>query len=220
MMQVTATQSAQTAPETSSRNDLGDKDIFLKLLVAQMQNQDPLKPQDATQMSAQLAQFNMVEQQMSTNKLLTEMLANSQPGNSDMATASSYLGHQVSAETSSFTFDGSSPVQFSTDLENRAAMANVQIVDSSGQTIRTIHNGSLPSGINSLSWDGTTDSGAVATPDSYTIKVVATDSNNFPVPANTSITGQVTAVRITPEGVKIMIGETPVSIASIKEIQN
>jgi len=218
-MQVNAAQSAQTAPDTSTKRDLGEKDIFLKLMVAQMQNQDPLKPQDATQMSAQLAQFNMVEQQISTNELLTSMLANSESGNSGMAAASSYLGHQVSADTSSFTFDGSSPVQFSADLDSDAAVANVQIVDSSGQTIRTVHNSFLPSGINSLSWDGKTDGGAVARPDNYTIKVAATDSSDFPIPANTSITGQVTSVRLTPEGVNIMVGETPVSIASIKEIQ-
>lgn len=218
-MQVNAAQSAQAAPERTTKRDLGEKDIFLKLMVAQMQNQDPLKPQDATQMSAQLAQFNMVEQQISTNELLTSMLANSQPGNSDMAAASSYLGHQVSADTSSFIFDGSSPVQLSADLESDAAIANVEIVNSSGQTIRTLHNSFLPSGINSLSWDGITDSGAVARPDSYTMKVAATDSSDFPIPAITSITGQVTSVRLTPEGVNIMVGETPVSIASIKEIQ-
>ena len=218
-MQVNAVQGAQPAQETSTKRDLGEKDIFLKLMVAQMQNQDPLKPQDATQMSAQLAQFNMVEQQISTNELLTSMLANSQSDNSGMGSASSYLGHQVSANTRSFIFDGSSPVQLAADLESDAATAKVQIVDSSGQTIRTLHNGFLPSGINSLSWDGKTDGGAVARPDNYTIKVAATDSNDFPIPANTSITGQVTSVRLTPEGVNIMVGETPVSIASIKEIK-
>lgn len=217
-MQVSATQYTQTAPAETDRNDLGKKDIFLKLLVAQMQNQDPLKPQDATQMSAQLAQFNMVEQQMSTNELLTAMLANSQSGNSEMATASSYLGHQVLADTSSFTFDGSSPVQFSIDLQGDAAAADVQIVDSFGRTVRTIQSGSLPSGINNLSWDGKTDAGTAANPDNYIIRIAATDNTGLPVPASTSISGLVTAVRLTPEGVKIMIGDTPVSIASIKEI--
>jgi flagellar basal-body rod modification protein FlgD len=219
MMQVSATQYTQTAPAETDRNDLGEKDIFLKLLVAQMQNQDPLKPQDATQMSAQLAQFNMVEQQISTNELLTAMLANSQPGNSDMAAASSYLGHQVLADTSAFTFDGSSPVQFSVDLQDDATATDVQIVDGFGQTVRTIHNSFLPSGINKLSWDGKTDAGTAANPDNYIIRIAATDSNGLPIPASTSINGLVTAVRLTPEGVKIMIGETPVSIASIKEIQ-
>jgi flagellar basal-body rod modification protein FlgD len=218
-MQVNTTQSIQTTAETSVEQDTGGRDFFLKLLVAQMEHQDPLKPQDATEMSSQLAQYDMVEQQLNTNDLLEAMLANSQSGNSDMTTASSYLGHQVSANTSSFTFDGSSPVQISADLESDAAIANVQIVDSSGQTIRTLHNSFLPSGINNLSWDGKTDGGVVARPDNYTMKVAATDSSDFSIPAKTSITGQVTSVRLTPEGVNIMVGETPVSIASIKEIK-
>ena len=218
-MQVSAAQSSQTAPARTTEQDLGKKDIFLKILVAQMQNQDPLKPQDAAQMSTQLAQFNMVEQQITTNELLKSMQANSQSANTEMATASSYLGHQVTAEASSFTFDGSSPVELAANLQGDAATAEVQIVDSFGQTIRTIHSSSLPSGINKLSWDGKTDSGATAKPDNYIIRVAATDQNGQPVPANTSITGQVTAVRLTPEGVNIMIGDIPVNMASIKEIQ-
>ncbi|ATX78563.1 flagellar basal-body rod modification protein FlgD [Mariprofundus aestuarium] len=218
-MQVGAVQSSQAAPEKSSRNDLGQKDIFLKILVAQMQNQDPLKPQDAAQQSTQLAQFNMVEQQISTNELLTSMLANSQSGNSEMATASSYLGHQVLADSSSFTFDGATPVQFTADLQGAASAADVQIVDSFGKTVRTINSGSLPTGINNLSWDGKTDAGTVARADNYIIKIAATDNTGQPVSAPTSINGLVTAVRLTQEGVNVMIGNTPVSMASIKEIK-
>ena len=219
-MQVSTTQGAQTtAQERTTQQDMGKKDIFLKMLVAQMQNQDPLKPQDAAQMSAQLAQFNMVEQQISTNELLTQMLNNSQSGNSEMATASSYLGHQVWADGSSFSFDGSSPVKFSAELSVDAARAEVQVVDSRGQVVRTLHNSFLPSGMNQLSWDGKTDNGGTARADSYIFKVAATDANGQPVPASTRISGQVTAVRLTPEGVNIMIGNTPVSMASIKEIQ-
>ena len=219
-MQVSATQGAQTAArERTTQQDMGKKDIFLKMLVAQMQNQDPLKPQDAAQMSAQLAQFNMVEQQISTNELLTQMVNNSKSGNSEMATASSYLGHQIWAEGSTFSFDGSTPAKFAADLPVDAAKAEVQIVDSRGQIVRTLHNSFLPSGINQLSWDGKTDSGSVARADNYIFKVAATDANGQPVPASTRISGQVTAVRLTPEGVNIMIGETPVNMASIKEIQ-
>jgi len=218
-MQVNTAQSSQTAAVKAPEKDLGKKDIFLKILVAQMQHQDPLKPQDAAEMSTQLAQFNMVEQQISTNELLTSMLANSQVSGSDLATASSYLGHQVLADTSVFTFDGSSPIQFSADLQNGAAAVDVQIVDSSGQAVRTMHHSSMLAGVKALSWDGKTDSGTTARADNYIIKIAATDNNGQPIPASTSINGQVTAVRHTPEGVNIMVGKTPVSLSSIKEIK-
>lgn len=218
-MEISATQGSPTVAASTPERDMGTKDFFLKILVAQMQNQDPLKPQDATETSSQLAQYNMVEQQLNTNDLLEAMLANSKSDNTEMAAASSYLGHKVTADSSSFTFDGSSPVEFATDLSGEAAAAEVQIVDGFGRTVRTIHNSFLPSGNNKLTWDGKTDSGATAKPDNYIIRVAATDQNGQPVPANTSITGQVSAVRLTPEGVNIMIGDIPVNMTSIKEIQ-
>lgn len=219
-MQVNAAQQySQALPEKTSRNDLGQKDIFLKILVAQMQNQDPLKPRDAAEQSAQLAQFNMVEQQISTNELLKTMISNSNSGNSEMATASSYIGRQVLADSSQFSFDGSTPVRFSANLNSPATTAEVQVVDSFGNTVRTIQNSSLPAGTSSFNWDGRTDAGNTARPDNYIIRIAATDSDGQPVPANTSINGQVTAVRLTSEGVNIMIGNTPVTMASIKEIK-
>lgn len=50
------------APKTSGINDLANRNMFLKLLVAQIKNQDPLKPTDGTQFVAQLAQFGSLEQ--------------------------------------------------------------------------------------------------------------------------------------------------------------
>ena len=50
------------------------QDRFLKLLVAQMKNQDPTEPMDATQQMAQLATFSQVEQTIKTNKNLESML--------------------------------------------------------------------------------------------------------------------------------------------------
>jgi flagellar basal-body rod modification protein FlgD len=55
--------------ETSSTN----KDMFLKLLVEQLKNQDPLAPQDSSQFLAQLAQFNSLEQLISINERLGQL---------------------------------------------------------------------------------------------------------------------------------------------------
>ena len=53
-----------TAPKASSADDLANKDVFLKLMVAQLQHQDPLSPADGTQFVTQLAQFTQLEQSM------------------------------------------------------------------------------------------------------------------------------------------------------------
>jgi flagellar basal-body rod modification protein FlgD len=51
-----------------------EKNMFMSLLVAQLKNQDPLAPQDSTQFVAQLAQFNSLEQLISINQRLGEVL--------------------------------------------------------------------------------------------------------------------------------------------------
>ncbi|MBB4953943.1 flagellar basal-body rod modification protein FlgD [Agrobacterium vitis] len=51
-----------------------DYDSFLQLLIAQMQNQDPTEPMDATEQISQLATFSQVEQSIKTNTLLRSML--------------------------------------------------------------------------------------------------------------------------------------------------
>lgn len=59
--------SSTTNSTSSSTNALGNEQMFLKLLVAQLQNQDPMNPVDGTQFVAQLAQFSSLEQLISLN---------------------------------------------------------------------------------------------------------------------------------------------------------
>jgi flagellar basal-body rod modification protein FlgD len=72
-------------------NGLG-KDDFLKLLLAQMTNQDPLKPMADTEFISQLAQFNALEQQQQSNKSLSDMLIGQ-----SLAQATALMGKQVEA---------------------------------------------------------------------------------------------------------------------------
>ena len=62
---------AQT-PANSSGNIGEERDLFLKLLVAQLKNQDPLAPQDGSQFVAQLAQINTLDQLVSIRQLLEQ----------------------------------------------------------------------------------------------------------------------------------------------------
>lgn len=62
------TQTTQTAKKGE------DRETFLKLLVAQLKNQDPLDPQDSAQFVAQLAQFSSLDQLISMNQTLSELV--------------------------------------------------------------------------------------------------------------------------------------------------
>lgn len=65
-----------SAESTSASTDpAADKNLFMKLLVAQLKNQDPLSPQDGTAFVAQLAQMNSLEQLTSMRQTMDELLA-------------------------------------------------------------------------------------------------------------------------------------------------
>ncbi|MDX8401740.1 MAG: flagellar hook assembly protein FlgD, partial [Mariprofundaceae bacterium] len=167
---------AQHAAPPTKQQDLGRKDIFLKLLVAQMQFQDPLKPQDATQMSSQLAQFNMVEQQTNTNRLLEQMLAGaSRSASPAPAGAAGWLGRTASYRSDTIQWQGT-PVPTHIELPSDAAQVRVQVLDAQGAPVRTIALGPQSAGHLPFTWDGMTDSGATATNGNYRIRVDALDT--------------------------------------------
>src|SRR5437764_8199296 len=93
MSQITSTSSATSAANSSiasgtaalsANSNLANEDTFLKLMVAQLQNQDPLQPQDGTQFVSQLAQFSDLEQNLAMRSDLdaikTQYVATSKTG--------------------------------------------------------------------------------------------------------------------------------------------
>jgi flagellar basal-body rod modification protein FlgD len=77
------TQTDTTTDSTKATGPGVDYQAFLKLLVAEMKNQDPTEPMDATQQISQLAQFSSVEQAVQTNTKLDQLLASSSLSQAD-----------------------------------------------------------------------------------------------------------------------------------------
>lgn len=199
-----------------TQQDIGDKQIFLKLLVAQMENQDPLNPSDPTQMSAQLAQFNMVEQQTNTNKLLEQLVANQSGGSAD--SAASYLGKVVTVNQNRVDYSGT-PQSFAIDLAGNTMQNYVVVYDPDGVPVNTYALGPLSAGVHQQSWNGLNDTGMQAAPGSYTIEVVSVDQQGTPVPATVQRSGVVDAVRMSPQGLQLMIAGTSASLADVIEVR-
>ncbi|MEX3007045.1 flagellar hook assembly protein FlgD [Hoeflea sp. TYP-13] len=91
----TGTQSSSAAAQQQATVDY---DTFLKLLVAEMQNQDPTEPMDSTEYISQLASFSQVEQTIQTNSRLEEILAASSIGQ-----AGSLIGRTITSADGSVT---------------------------------------------------------------------------------------------------------------------
>ncbi|MEE4253115.1 MAG: flagellar hook capping FlgD N-terminal domain-containing protein, partial [Desulfuromusa sp.] len=94
---------APTIPLDTQESSMG-KDDFLLLLVAQLENQDPMNPADATEFTSQLAQFSSLEQLENANKSLEGLAAMS--SEMERMSALGLIGQDIVAQTSEFHFSG------------------------------------------------------------------------------------------------------------------
>jgi flagellar basal-body rod modification protein FlgD len=169
------------------------KEEFLKLLVAQLQNQDPLKPQDNSEFVAELAQFSNLEQVIGINDRLDALSTQNQGlQNSQIV---SMVGKNVTVKGSMVTADGSgSPVPVSFSMEGVADTVTVKIADLSGRPIRTIEVGKKGVGRVDLQWNGRTDDGLVAPKGTYTVQVSAKNAAGSSIATSQETTGTVKSV--------------------------
>jgi flagellar basal-body rod modification protein FlgD len=183
--------SSSSNSSTSSTSDAaGSQNYFLTLLVAQMNNQDPLNPMDSSEVTSQLAQINTVQgiDQLSTQ--LTSLLASVSATQTTSDTA--LIGQQVMVPSNSLTLaNGSATGAIS--LPQSTSVTNVLVKNSAGATIKTIQLGAESAGTVPFSWDGSTDGGAAAAAGNYTFSVQAS-SGTASVTGSTLSLGTVTAV--------------------------
>lgn len=193
---VSSTTSAQDSSALSSAlgtNKAMGKDDFLKLLVAQLKNQDPLAPQDNTQFVAQLAQFSSLEAAMGTNSRLDAITSQNQGlANTQVV---GLVGKIATVKGSLLTAQGSGiavPVTFT--LSSATDTTNVSIQDSSGKVIRTIPLGTHNPGLVKVNWDGRDDHGNVMPAGTYAVSVQAKTKDGSAVSVTQETTAQVKSV--------------------------
>jgi len=126
------------------------QDRFLKLLVAQLSNQDPLNPMDNAQMTTQMAQINTVSGIQELNATLKGMA--SQAAATQSLQGASLIGREALVEGNSLSFDGSL-TKGALSLDQNASQVYVDIIGSNGNRIDTIDMGSLGPGHHPFEWD-------------------------------------------------------------------
>jgi flagellar basal-body rod modification protein FlgD len=155
---------------------------FLKLLVTQLNNQDPLNPMDNAQLTSQLAQMSTVSGIEKLNSAFAAML--SQSGASQVLQSASLIGRTVLVPGAELALTKGAPIPFAVDMAQAADSVKVTVTNSAGDIVRSFDLGALAQGVKTLSWDGLDSAGASLADGAYTIKVVAV-TGDAAVAANT-----------------------------------
>lgn len=168
-----ATPAGAAAPKATGGVDPQDR--FLKLLVAQMKNQDPLNPLDNAQVTSQLAQISTVSGIDKLNATLQTLAAGFAANQS--LQAASMIGHGVLSPGATLALTNGSAIG-GVDLPQTVDRLVVTIKDSSGIVVHNMDLGPQPQGTTVFQWDGVTDSGARAASGNYSFSVSAQQGSN------------------------------------------
>ena len=210
-----ASLNGNTRNATAANSAASTQDRFLKLLVTQMKNQDPLNPMDNAQVTSQMAQLSTVSgidklnvtlQALSDNMTSTQSLQ-----------AASMIGHGVLVAGKGVDLTkgvGLGGVELSQSVEK----LDIAIYDKAGALVRNIQLGSQPVGIVNWQWDGRNDAGVAVADDSYTFTVNASQAGAT-VAATPLQFGFVSSVTQTKQGVALSVGQLEgIAMSQVKQI--
>ena len=185
-MEVTPTQQGTNVTATGGANvqaavsALGS-DVFLRLLVTQLQSQDPTNPVQNEDFVAQLAQFTTLEQATSTNKLLETLIGqDTQRTQLDLV---NLIGRTVVTQGDTISIAGDEQPTLGYALSGEARSVIIKVLDSDQHVVRTLESTDVQkAGANQVQWDGLNDSGDRVPEGVYQFIVKAEDANKQPVP--------------------------------------
>ncbi|MGE0557192.1 MAG: flagellar hook assembly protein FlgD [Burkholderiales bacterium] len=201
---------AAAATAVSGSRAAEQEDRFLKLLVAQMRNQDPLNPLDNAQVTTQMAQISTVtgveKLNGSVHKLSQTLVAAQSLQSTDV------IGRNVLAPGATLAL-GATGATAALDLASAADRVQVTITTPAGAVVRRIEFGAQAAGIAGFHWDGLTDAGNRAPAGKYAFQVAAT-SGGRPVTATALAAGRIDGVSISGGAVQLSVedgADLPVS---------
>lgn len=208
----------RTAPATSQEKDkLGQAD-FLKLMMAQMKNQDPMKPMDDGNFLAQIAQFSTASGVEQMQKSFGQFAASMQ--SSQALQASALVGRSVLAPVHTMPMNAGQGLRGAIDLPQSVSEVKINVTSSSGQVVRTLQLGQQAAGLVGFSWDGKNAAGEVMPAGKY--KVTATTSvDGKPLALNTLLTAQVDSVSLGEGGSSVTLnlaGAGPMTLGQVRQI--
>ena len=172
-------------------NGLG-KEAFLKLLVAQLTNQDPLEPMENHEFLGQLSQYSSLEQLMNLNETLST--------NNDLtmsvhnALMTNMIGKDVRVQGDTFEWSEGTTTKILYYVPQEQPIS-IEICDASGEVVRKMDVGLQNAGDHTLEWDGRDDNGGSVSPGYYSFRVYSKDGQGGEASILTYIFGRVTGIQ-------------------------
>ena len=216
MTTVTTNASAITDAKTQAASTKlsADYDMFLKLLTAQMQNQDPLDPMDTAQYTQQLVQYSQVEQSIEQTSTLKTMLATM--GTQNLTQASSLIGRSVEIDSATAGVAAGAPAQWVWDAPRNVNSMTATIKDEKGKVVDTREvKAGAASG--TFEWDGKTSAGKELAAGNYTVSMEALDASGNKLAVTPHAVGKVADVQL--ENGNVLVTVNGMQVASSKLVR-
>jgi flagellar basal-body rod modification protein FlgD len=205
---------AYTAATANPNGALG-KDAFMKLLVAELKQQDPMDPMKAREMVGQLSELTTVEKLVGIDEKLSA-LANLSAASSGIQNAG-LIGRRVEADVSTMNLSGTGGGA-DYELSGNAETVKVKVRDGEGNIVQTLDLGAQKLGPQTFTWDGTTDKGARAPNGNYTFEVEAKAANGLSVATSTRVSGLVTEVSYERGAPEVIVGGKRIPLGDVTSI--
>jgi len=194
------------------------KDDFMKLLITQMTNQDPLSPQDSAQMASQLAQFSALEQMTNINAALQGQSAGTAAmiGAVNNSSALALIGKKVTAVTDQVAGGPAGTTAVNADVPVGGGQLRVRIIDAGGVTVQTKDVGAVPGGTVPVDiGDLTRDLPGGA----YTVALDLTDAAGVVTHPASTVTATIDGVRFGTNGAVVTSGFLTFPVGFITSVQ-
>lgn len=206
---------AQTRQDEPASQEL-DRNSFMKLLVAELKNQDPLDPLQAREMVTQLSHLTSVEKLIGIEQGITGVQA--EMAGVASTQLSDLVGRNVTADVSAVDLGTTGGATGTFQLSGRAAEVSVTVRDGQGNTVAVVPMGDTFPGTRNFSWDGTDADGNRLPPGRYGIEISATDGNGLPVTTSTEVTGVVSEVSYEGGLPHLVMGNARITLGDVTSI--
>jgi len=191
---------------------LAGQEQFLTMMLAQLKNQDPLKPLEPSEFLGQLAQFSTVTGVQEMQKSLGTMVEALR--SSQALEGATFVGRDVLAPGRTGVFDGASAVRGAVEMPAGVAAAELIIRDAAGAVVRTAPLDPR-AGLTGFAWDGRNNAGNPAAPGAYQIEVAARRGDRTEA-LETMLQSRVDSVTLDTGGAGLMLntmnGTLPISV--------